>query len=136
MVLTVLVSGTMVAFSASAAKSPPVKDWTIALYIAGDNNLEGAWTGYTEPFLLAVPDSKDINIVAMVDLLSTEGTEFVDLSGDTSEVVATYPEMDTGDGETFEFFLEEVAAGYPAEKLCVVAWDHGGSWLGFCSGGS
>jgi len=132
MVLVVLASGTMVAFSASAAKGPPPPEWTVALYVAVDNNLEAAWDQYSIPSLLAIPASKDVNVVAMVDRLSTEGTELIRFSGDTSEVVATYPEMNSGSGETFSFFLDEVEALYPSEKLCVIPWDHGGSWRGFC----
>ncbi len=132
-VLIVIVSGTMLAFSTSAAHGPPVDEWTVALYIAADNNLEIAWDHYTLRGLLGIPDSDDVNIVAMVDRLSTNGTEFLEFSGDTYEVVATYPEMDTGQGENFSFFLSEVSTLYPADKLCVIAWDHGGSWLGFCT---
>ncbi|MBE0518833.1 MAG: hypothetical protein IH630_06390 [Thermoplasmata archaeon] len=132
-VFIVIVSGTMLAFSTSAAHGPPVDNWTVALYIAADNNLEIAWDHYTLRGLLDIPDSDDVNIVAMVDRLSTNGTEFLEFSGDSYEVVATYPEMNTGLGETFSFFLSEVTTMYPSENLCVIAWDHGGSWLGFCS---
>ena len=133
MVLVLIVSGTVFAFSSSAANGPPEDNWTVALYIASDNNLEIAWDMYTLDALLALPDSKKVNVVAMVDLLSTDTIELLEFSGDSYTVVKTYEDMDTGDGNTFRFFLDEVETMYPAENTCIVPWDHGGSWIGVCS---
>ena len=133
MVMVVIVSGTAFAFSSSAANGPPEDNWTVALYIASDNNLEIAWDMYTLDALLALPKSKSVNMVAMVDLLSTDTIELLEFSGDTYTVVKTYEDMDTGDGNTFRFFLDEVKTMYPAENTCIVPWDHGGSWIGVCS---
>ena len=133
MVMVVIVSGTAFAFSSSAANGPPEDNWTVALYIASDNNLEIAWDMYTLDALLALPKSKSVNVVAMVDLLSTDTIELLEFSGDTYTVVKTYEDMDTGDGNTFRFFLDEVETMYPAENTCIVPWDHGGSWIGVCS---
>ena len=133
MVMILIVSGTALAFSSSAANGPPEDNWTVALYIASDNNLEIAWDMYTLDALLALPKSKSVNVVAMVDLLSTNTIELLEFSGDTYTVVKTYEDMDTGDGNTFRFFLDEVETMYPAENTCIVPWDHGGSWIGVCS---
>jgi hypothetical protein len=40
--------------------------------------------------------------------------------------------MNMGDGATFEWFLEEVAAEYPSENLAVTMWDHGYAWRYVC----
>ena len=133
MVMVLIVSGTAFAFSSSAANGPPLDNWTVALYIASDNNLEVAWDMYTLDALLALPSSKKVNVVAMVDLLSTDTIELLEFSGDTYTVVKTYEDMDTGNGNTFRFFLDEVETMYPAENTCIVPWDHGGSWIGVCS---
>ena len=133
MVMILIVSGTALAFSSSAANGPPEDNWTVALYIASDNNLEIAWDMYTLDALLALPKSKSVNVVAMVDLLSTDTIELLEFSGDAYTVVKTYEDMDTGDGNTFRFFLDEVETMYPAENTCIVPWDHGGSWIGVCS---
>ena len=133
MVMVLLVSGTAFAFSSSAANGPRQDNWTVALYIASDNNLEVAWDMYTLDALLALPSSKKVNVVAMVDLLSTDTIELLEFSGGAYTVVKTYEDVDTGDGDNFRFFLDEVEAMYPAENTCVIPWDHGGSWIGFCS---
>ncbi len=132
-VLVLLVSGTTFAFSATAANGPRQDDWTVAIYIASDNNLEIAWDMYTLDALLALPSAKRVNVVAMVDKLSTDTIELMEFSGDTYTVVKTYDDMNTGDGATFQFFLDTVEELYPAENVCVVPWNHGGSWLGVCS---
>ena len=133
MVMVMIVSGTAFAFSSSAANGPPLDNWTVAVYIASDNNLEVAWDMYTLDALLALPSSKKVNVVAMVDLMSTDTIELLEFSGDTYTVIKTYEDMDTGDGDTFRFFLDEVETMYPAENTCIVPWDHGGSWIGVCS---
>ena len=84
-VLVLLVSGTTFAFSASAASGPRTDDWTVALYVGADNNLEVAWDDYSLPALLGIPASKRVNIVAMVDRLSTDTVELIEFSGDTSD---------------------------------------------------
>ena len=132
-VLVLLVSGTTFAFSASAASGPRTDDWTVALYVGADNNLEVAWDDYSLPALLGIPASKHVNIVALVDRLSTQGLELIEFSGDTYEVVDTWDEMNTGDGATFALFLDTVEELYPAENMCIIPWNHGGSWRGFCS---
>ncbi len=133
MAMVLIVSGTAFALSSSGAGGPPPADWTVAIYIASDNNLEVAWDMYTLDALLALPNSKNVNVVAMVDLLSTDTIELLEFSGATYTVEKTYDDMDTGDGDNFRFFLDEVETMYPAENMCVVPWDHGGSWIGFCS---
>lgn len=132
MVFVLIASGTMFAFSTSAASGPRQDNWTVALYVAADNNLEVAWDMYTLDALLAIPGSKRVNIVAMVDKLSTDTIELLEFTGGAYTVVETYPDMNTGDGETFSFFLDEIEARYPAQNMCIVPWNHGGSWIGFC----
>jgi hypothetical protein len=108
--------------------SAAVTTWTLAIYVSGDNSLERYWDDSSLPGLLLLPANSMFRIVAYVDRLSTEGTEVVEISGSSWEVVSDLPEMDFGSGATFEWFLEEVAVNYPSEKLAVVAWDHGYAW--------
>ena len=104
------------------------ESWTVAIYVSGDNSLERYWDDSSLPGLLQLPANDMFRIVAYIDRLSTSGTEVVEISGSSWEVVASYIEMDFGSGETFEWFLEDVALQYPSDKLAVVAWDHGYAW--------
>jgi len=103
--------------------------WTLALYVNGDNNLEDEWDGTSLPLLLNIPANSEVNIVAMVDLMSTSGTDLVEISGGSWEVVNSYPEKNFGDGATLQWFITEVATLYPSDNLGVTMWDHGYGWI-------
>ncbi|MCJ7489572.1 MAG: clostripain-related cysteine peptidase [Thermoplasmata archaeon] len=105
--------------------------WTFALYVNGDNNLEDEWDGTSLPLLLNIPANSEVDIVAMVDLKSTEGTDLVEISGGSWQVVDSYPEMNFGDGATLEWFITQVATLYPSDKLSITIWDHGFGWIEF-----
>lgn len=130
--LTALTVVALLAVFAAPAFAEDDAEWTFGLYIAADNNLESAWDDINVPALLGIPASDDVHIVALVDRLSTETTELVEFEGDAATVVDTYPEMNFGDPENLQWFVEELAARYPSERLAVDLWDHGGAWRGIC----
>lgn len=106
--------------------------WTVALYVDADCNLEMYWEDPSLAYLLNIPASDGLNIVAIVDWLSEDGVERVEISGGVAETVEEYPEMNFGDGATFSWFLTEVNTYYPADHLVVIPWNHGSAWRGFC----
>jgi len=122
----------LLALFAAPALAAGEAEWTFAIYVAADNNLESAWDDINVPALQRIPASDKVHIVALVDRLSTETTELVEFEGDDVTVVATYDEMNFGDGATFQWFVEEVATLYPSSHLAVDMWDHGGAWRGIC----
>ncbi|MBN2204530.1 MAG: hypothetical protein JW767_05865 [Thermoleophilia bacterium] len=107
-------------------------EWTFAVYVAADNNLESSWDDVSLPALLGVPASADVHIVALVDRLSTQGAELIEFEGGAQNVVQTYPESNMGDGATFQWFLDKVASDYPSRNLAVTMWDHGYAWRYVC----
>ncbi|MCJ7607541.1 MAG: clostripain-related cysteine peptidase [Thermoplasmata archaeon] len=113
------------------ASGETVVSWTFAVYMSVDNDLEDDWESASLPSLLSIPVSPDIRIAVMVDRLATDGTELLEISGDSYQVVNTYPEMNFGDGATFSWFISEVSTLYPSEKLSVTASDHGAGWKEF-----
>ncbi len=134
---SMMVVGVLAAPGASVAQNGPYyqggagsvsETWTLAVFVSGDNNLEGYWDDASLPGLLMLPANDAFTIVAFVDRLSTEGTEVVEISGSEYAVVANYEEKNFGDGLTFQWFLEEVDLNYPSDKLAVIAWDHGYAW--------
>ena len=115
----------------SPAKAETPVPWTFAMYVNGDNDLERYWEEYSLPALLNIPASAGLNIVAMMDRMSTQGTELIEISGGGWEVAGAYEEKNFGDGATFQWFLTEVSTLYPSEKLAVLGWDHGYAWRYF-----
>jgi hypothetical protein len=105
--------------------------WTLAIYYNGDNDLERYWDEYSLPALLNIPASTGLNVVVFLDRMSTQGIELIEISGGNMQVVNTYPEMNFGDGATFQWFLTEAATLYPSEKLVVTGSDHGYAWRYF-----
>ena len=110
-----------------------VDSWTVALYVCGDNNLETYWEGMSLAMMLNLPESSGTSFVAYVDLLSTTGTQIVEVDDGECLLVDELPEKNFGDGETLEWFLVDVAERFPSEHLAVIAWDHGSAWKGFCT---
>jgi hypothetical protein len=106
--------------------------WTVAIYVCADNDLESYWDGASLAMLLNVPSSDGVEFVAYVDLMSTEETQIVEIEGAETIVVDSLPEMNFGDGATFQWFLEDASARFPSDNLAVIAWDHGSAWRGFC----
>jgi len=129
-VVLVLMPGICVAWHARGADATPTP-WTYALFVNGDNDLERYWEEYSLPALLRIPASSGLKIVAVMDRMSTQGTELIEISGGTWQVVNTYPEMNFGDGATFSWFITEVSTLYPSTNLAVSAWDHGYAWRYF-----
>ena len=131
LVSMIAVSGT----STGKQNGKPVAEegaWTVALYICADNDLEMYWDGMSLAMLLNVPESDGMEFVAYVDLMSTEETQIVEVEGAETILIESLPEMNFGDGATFQWFLEDVNTRFPADNLAVIAWDHGSAWRGFC----
>jgi len=130
LIASVLVAPSMVLVNHARAEGEPVP-WTLAVFYNGDNDLERYWDEYSLPALLNIPASADFEIVVMLDRMSTQGIELIEIEGGTAQVVNTYPEMNFGDGATFAWFLTEVSTLYPSDNLVVTASDHGYAWRYF-----
>jgi len=134
--LGVLIASVLILPSLTLAK--PVRaegestvPWTLAIFYNGDNDLERYWDEYSLPALLDIPASTGLNVVVFLDRMSTQGIELIEISAGSMQVVDTYPEMNFGDGATFQWFLTEAATLYPSEKLVVTGSDHGYAWRYF-----
>src|SRR4030065_246649 len=80
------------------------KDWTILMYWDADNSLEFCTEFAMSTWERALTTNEDVNIVALVDLLSVEGTwiwEFVD---GQRQLVDEWAELNTSDPATRERF--------------------------------
>ena len=106
--------------------------WTVAIYANGDNDLEYTWPRFTLPALQRIPASPDLNVVALLDKKAKSGSFLYRVTGSEVTTVKHFTaERDFGDGETFQWFLEEVHTRFPSDHLVVVGWDHGYGWRYF-----
>lgn len=113
-----------------AAEDP--KEWTLLMYWAADNNLEFCTPFAIDTWTAALTSDDDVNLVALVDILSENGTWIYDIHDGVCETVETWDEMNTSDPATLKAFLDYSFANYPAEKTLLVIQDHGYSWRGVC----
>jgi hypothetical protein len=113
------------------AKPSSRKPWTVLVYLAGDNNLDGA--GVTDLMeMKAVGSSETLNVVAQFDRAgTTDKTHRYYLRKGTTlaqDRVADLGETNTGDPKVLDAFLSWGIASYPADRTLVVLWNHGAGW--------
>jgi hypothetical protein len=107
------------------------KKWTVMLYMAGDNSLDG--NGLTDlAECKKVGSTPDINVIAQFDRAGPgRETRRYCLRRDTTleaDVVESLGETNTGDPKTAIDFVEWGAAKYAADRTLFVLWNHGSGW--------
>ncbi len=112
-------------------------NWTVMVYMDGDNNLEySAWDDLGEMEL--VGSTNKVNIVTQVDLYnSCSGTYRYLITGveqGTSyplyldDIVQELSEQNMADPTVLNDFISWSMNNYPADKYLLVLWNHGGGW--------
>ncbi len=118
------------ALSAPAKAEVLPVDWTVMIYMDGDNNVESyALMDLAE--LEAVGSSADVNIVVLLDTYGEEANLLL-VESPLSTVVEPWGEPSMGDPDTLTRFIDRAEALYPAERYALVMWDHGGGIRGLC----
>ncbi len=117
------------------------KEWTILVFINGDNNLEGAGIDDINE-MEKVGSTDDVNIVVEIDRTSgydysngdwtTTRRYYITKDSDpykiNSELIRDLGEVDTGDYNSLVDFARWGMAEYPAQRLLLVIWNHGQGW--------
>ena len=110
------------------AKRAGRRRWTVMVYLAGDNNLDSA--GVTDlGEMKTVGSSDSLAVVAQFDRSGRsrvtnryylrKGTALAD------DVVQRLGETNTGDPRVLTNFVQWAARTYPADRYCLVIWNHG-----------
>jgi hypothetical protein len=107
--------------------SPGQRKWTVAVWVAGDNNLESF--GETDlGEMKSVGSNDDVAVVAQFDRMGDEQTRRYFLRANTplqDDVVAELGETNTGDPAVAVDFFAWAFGEYPSEKRLAVIWNHG-----------
>lgn len=119
---------------------PEYADWTVMLFIAGDNNLEEAGIEDINEMEIA-GSSAQVNLLVEFDRSPQYTAAEGDWSGarrfyitqDTSDeirspVMQDLGEIDSGDPREIADFAKWGIENYPAEKFAFIIWNHGWSW--------
>ncbi len=124
-------------------KKPPLEpaaQWTVMVYIGGDNDLERSVVPDIETELCVPGSNEDVNVVCLADrhpgydksagdwattklFYCTEG-----MTATPENAVADWGERNTADPQTLTDFVLWTQANYPAEHYAVFFWDHGWMW--------
>jgi len=118
-------------------------DWTVLIYMDGDNNLEFDML-YDFMRMTGVGSSRSVSVVVQMDRSPSYDTSYGDwdqclrfyvespMLAYESDALMDLGEVNMGDGATLEDFLVWGAQTYVADHYLVVLKDHGGSWVGCC----
>jgi hypothetical protein len=103
------------------------RKWTVAVWVAGDNNLESF--GETDlGEMKSVGSTDEVTVVAQFDRMGDEQTRRYLLRANTpleDDVVAELGETNTGDPAIATDFFSWAFGEWPSEKRLAVIWNHG-----------
>ena len=136
---------------ASAASDPAPDgsaDWTVLVYLDGDNNLESdAIADFAE--MASVGSNSRLNIIVQFDRIASSEDWDDHSNGNwrgvkrfrveqkkkpvTSNQLADLGEQNMGDPRTLVDFTTWGITHYPAQHYALIFWDHGASWPGVAS---
>jgi hypothetical protein len=118
-------------------------EWTVLVYLDGDNNLESAAiTDFLE--MSAVGSTDEMNIVVQFDRISGYDSSYGGWTGvnrylvsqgmepTIANAVLAGGEMNMGAASTLSGFINWGLENYPANRYMLVLWDHGSNWGGVC----
>jgi hypothetical protein len=122
-------------------------DWTVLVYLDGDNNLEkDALADFNE--MERVGSNDRVKIVVQLDRVRQDGPEddtsngdwdttkrFLVEQDDDGETIASREledlgEQNMGDPQTLVDFATWGVKQFPAQHYALILWDHGSSWAG------
>lgn len=104
------------------------KQWTLMVFMNGDNNLNNAGVRDLAE-MQAVGSTSDINIVVLRDYGPKQSTKILYVNKGSSTVIYDFNKnLDTGDYNALINFFQFVKTNYPANHYLVDVWNHGGGW--------
>jgi hypothetical protein len=113
-------------------KKTVAKEWTFMVYLAGDNNLDGAGVADLEE-MKEVGSTEQVNIIAQFDRQGDEQETrryYLTKKGSLEQnaVGDGLGETNMGDPNILQSFLLWGIEKYPANHYVVVLWNHGNGW--------
>ena len=112
-------------------KANTTRNWTIMVYLAGDNNLDSAGVGDLSE-MKTVGTTDQIAVLAQFDRAGAKGatTRYCLKKGTpvAKDAVQTLGETNMGDPKVLEDFVTWGVKNYPAAHYLLVLWNHGAGW--------
>jgi hypothetical protein len=128
-------------FNLGPPKPDKDRDWTMMVYMDGDNNLEPFALRDMDEMERAIP-TKGMEVVVLID----RADGFTQQEGDWkdarvyrvtpnrdegvgSTLIASPGEVNMGDPAVLEGFVSSAMKAFPAKRYALILWDHGGGWI-------
>lgn len=118
---------------AASQPAPQPKEWTMLVYLNGDNNLD-SFGKLNINQMEKVGSNDAMNIVVQWASLANGKTQRLLVQKDndpdnvTSPIVQDMGKVDMGDYKSLTDFIAWGAQNYPARHYLVDVWDHGSGW--------
>lgn len=129
-----------VTFDFGPVRSDPNREWTVLVYLDGDNNLEHYALKDVDEMERALPP-RGVEVIVLLDRAegySDEDGNWTDTRvfrvrpdrnpGIKSEVLATPGELNLGDPAVLQAFVSAALKTFPARRHALILWNHGGGW--------
>ena len=116
------------------ASAAPRAQWTFAIYLCSDNDLD-EWGALNVEWLTTAPASDAVNFLVLWDTATGPAKLYKVSHGTTTELTdfALHgTEVNMGDPATLAALLDFTEAEYPADKVVLDLWDHGDDFTGIC----
>lgn len=130
---TLLVLAAFAAFAVPATAAAQA-EWTFAIYMCSDNDLD-EWGALNVEWLMSAPSSDEVNLLVLWDT-STGPAKLLKVShGEATELTdfaLNGAEVNMGDPATLVALVDYIEAAYPADKVALTLWDHGDDFTGIC----
>ncbi|HEU0293608.1 MAG TPA: clostripain-related cysteine peptidase [Anaerolineales bacterium] len=115
-------------------------EWTIMVYMSGDNELEPYVVSDIQTELAPIGSTAEVQIVALADRAPRYDTSAGDWTGtllfhvtqgmtaEPGNAVADWGEKNMGDPKTLIDFVSWTRSNYPADHYALYFWGHGQNW--------
>ena len=112
--------------STNPAISAELKEWTIAVFLNADNNLDPFGVEDQEE-MSQVGSNEWLNVVSLID--REHGPAQINyIEKNNIKKVKDMGELDMGDYNEFVNFIRYIKKNYPAKHYCITIWNHGSGW--------
>ncbi len=113
-----------------AQRSSGQAKWTFMVYMAGDNNLDGAALRDIAEMAKA-GSTKDVHILVQLDRIEDQKTRRFRITqggGFKKDCIESFGDTNTGDPQILYSFVKWAVDNYPADRYALILWNHGSGW--------
>ncbi|PKL46031.1 MAG: hypothetical protein CVV42_17970 [Candidatus Riflebacteria bacterium HGW-Riflebacteria-2] len=125
-VTSIITLTTLFLFAIFLPASAQVKDWTVAIFLNADNNLD-PFGVEDQSEMARVGSNASLNIVTLID--RERGPAQINfIEKNSINKIKDMGELDMGDYRELVKFARFIKENYPAKHYCFTIWNHGSGW--------